>query len=94
MDGVLAAGVVASGTIFSLYALAIWAGHIALQQVLLVFSAGYSAWILISIWRCADNTSERVWGLIARLLTVAWAGNVIMVLMFLQLGLIGKYFGQ
>ena len=40
------------------------------------------------------NTREKFWGLLARLLTVAWAGNVIMVLAFLQLDLVAKYLGH
>src|SRR5450830_1701788 len=38
--------------------------------------------------RCANNTEERIWGLFARLLTVAWACNTIMIIVFLQFNLI------
>jgi len=87
-------GVIVSGVIAVFYALAIYTDQVALQQILLLVSAGYSAWILISVWRCADNMLERYWGLFARLLTVAWAGNVVMVLTFLQFDLIAKYLGH
>src|SRR5574340_1009628 len=60
-------GVVAYGIASVLYALAIYADHVALQQVLLVCAAGYSAWAMTCIWRCADNTAERLWSLLARL---------------------------
>ena len=87
-------GVVVSGIIAALYALAIYAGQVALEQGLLLCAAAYSAWILVSVWRCAKNTREKFWGLLARLLTVAWAGNVIMVLTFLQLDLVAEYLGH
>jgi hypothetical protein len=87
-------GVAVSGIIAVAYALAIDTGHIALQQILLLLSAGYSAWILVSVWRCANNTRKSLFGLLARLLTVAWAGNVIMVLTFLQFDLIAQYLGH
>lgn len=87
-------GVIVSAMIAAVYALALYAGHVALQQLLIACAAAYSAWILVSVWRCADNVRERFWGLLARLLTVAWAANVIMVLTFLQLDLIAKYLGR
>lgn len=87
-------GVVVSGIIAVLYALAIYAGQVALEQGLLLCAAAYSAWILVSVWRCTKNTREKFWGLLARLLTVAWAGNVIMVLTCLQLDLVAEYLGH
>lgn len=43
----------------------------------------YTGWILVSVWRCADNIAGRplgldpeVWASLARALTVAWAINV------------------
>ena len=87
-------GVGVSALIAAVYALAIYTDQTGLQQVLIICSAGYSAWILVSVWRCAMNTREKFWGLLARLLTVAWAGNVIMVLAFLQLDLVAKYLGH
>jgi hypothetical protein len=46
---------------------------------------------LVSVWRCASNTEEKLWSTLARFLTVAWAGNTILVLTFLQLNLLIKY---
>jgi Na+-transporting NADH:ubiquinone oxidoreductase subunit NqrC len=37
------------------------------------------------------DSKEKLWGTLARFLTVAWAGNTILVLTFLQLGLLIKY---
>lgn len=87
-------GVLTSGIIVAIYGAAIYTFHIALQQVLLLCFAAYTIWILISVWRCAGNTQERFWGVLARFLTVAWAGNTIMVLTFLQIDLAMKYLGR
>lgn len=83
-------GVVVSSLVIALYASAIYSGHRPLQQVVLVVFAAYTAWILVSVWRCAENVRERFWGLLARLLTVAWAGNTIMVVLFLELDLLNR----
>ena len=84
-------GVVASGVLIAFYAIAFYVDRIALRQALLLCFAPYTAWILVSVWRCANNTNEKLWSLLARLLTVAWACNTIMVLVFLQFNLIIKY---
>jgi hypothetical protein len=85
-------GVAISVTIVALYVVAFYDGHTALRQVLLPCFAAYTAWILVSVWRCASNTKKTLWGTLARFLTVAWAGNTILVLTFLQLNLLIKYF--
>jgi hypothetical protein len=84
-------GVVTSSTIVAVYIVAFYDGHMALRQVLLPCFAAYTAWILVSVWRCAGNTEEKLWSTLARFLTVAWAGNTILVLIFLQLNLLIKY---
>ena len=45
--------------------------------------AVYTGWILVSVWRCAENIAGRpfnlepgLWTWLARWLTVAWAINV------------------
>ncbi len=83
-------GVLASSVLIGLYALAIFEGRLFLQQALLMFFAGYTVWILVSVWRCAE-TSDPHWGLIARCLTVAWAANAALVVLFLQLDLLVAY---
>ena len=87
-------GVVTSSVLVTFYIIAFYVDRIALRQVLLLCFAPYTAWILISVWRCANNTEERIWGLFARFLTVAWACNTIMILVFLQFNLIIKYYLQ
>ena len=84
-------GVATSVVIVALYIVAFYDGRMALRQVLLPCFAAYTAWILVSVWRCASNTNEILWGTLARFLTVAWAGNTILVLTFLQLNLLIKY---
>ena len=84
-------GVVRSGIIAALYAVAIYADYALLQQMLLLCFAAYTILILVSVWRCANNLKEKSWGLLARLLTVAWAINTTMVLTFLQFDLLTKY---
>lgn len=84
-------GVATSVVIVVLYVTALYDGRIAQRQVLLPCFAAYTAWILVSVWRCAGNTEEKLWGTLARFLTVAWAANTILVLTFLQLNLLIKY---
>ena len=84
-------GVATSSTIVAVYIVAFYDGRMALRQVLLPCFAAYTAWILVSVWRCASNTSEKLWGTLARFLTVAWAANTILVLIFLQLNLLIRY---
>lgn len=85
-------GVATSVVIAALYAIAVQVDRTALRQTLLFCFAVYTAWILVSVWRCASNTKEKRWGILARFLTVAWAGNTILVLTFLELDLLPKYF--
>ena len=51
--------------------------------------AAYTIWILVSVWRCAANARDEQIAVIARVLTVAWALNVILVGGFLGLDLLG-----
>ena len=64
-------GVATSVLVVALYVVAFYDGHMALRQVLLPCFAAYTAWILVSVWRCASNTSEKLWSTLARFLTVA-----------------------
>ena len=84
-------GVLAGGSFYVLYALALHGGHIGLQQALLPCIAGYSFWMLVSLWRSSETMTDTLWGALARQAAVAWAGNTILFLIFLQLALIGRY---
>ena len=85
-------GVATSCAMIAIYVIAFFIDRVALRQILLLCFAPYTAWILVSVWRCADNTHEWLWTLLARFLTVAWACNTIMVLVFLQINLITRYY--
>jgi hypothetical protein len=59
-------------------------GSVWFQSVLLLL-AGYTVWIVVSVWRCASNVENPLYGQMARALTVAWSINALMVLGFLEL---------
>jgi hypothetical protein len=80
-------GVIASACLAGLYAAAVFGQRLVQQQVLLIVFAAYTAWILVAVWRCAAR-ADPFWGVPARWLTVAWAGNTALVLLFLQLDLL------
>ncbi len=86
-------GVLASAILALFYVLAVQQERVIVQQILLVLFAGYTAWILVAVWRCADN-SDTLWRTLARSLTVAWAANTTLVLAFLQLDLLATYIGR
>jgi hypothetical protein len=86
-------GVLASSGLALLYLIALEQEHIVIQQALLILLAGYTAWILVAIWRCAEN-SPTGWGTLARGLTIAWAANTMLVLAFLQADLVATYMGR
>ena len=83
-------GVLVSTALIGLYAAALNEHRIVVQQALLIVFAAYTVWILVSVWRCAA-TSDPHWGLIAQCLTVAWASNAALVVLFLQLDLMAGY---
>jgi len=86
-------GVLTSATLALLYVFALYRNRTVIQHILLLVFAGYTVWILISVWRCAEN-ADPVWRLLARSLTIAWAANTIMVLCFFQLDLLVREFGR
>jgi len=86
-------GVATSTVLAILHATALDAGQLDVQQALIVISMAYTVWILVAIWRCAQNTGP-FWGTLARWLTVAWGLNAAFVLLFLQLELVLRYAGR
>jgi hypothetical protein len=54
-------------------------------QIVLLLLAAYTVWIVVSVWRCASNVENPLYGQMARALTVAWAINALLVLGFLEL---------
>lgn len=53
--------------------------------VLLLAFVAYTAWVLNTVWRNADNVSQPAYAQIARFLTVAWSLNAVLVSGFLFL---------
>ena len=84
-------GVLASVVLALFYLLAMDEKRLVVQQALLITLSGYTVWILVAIWRCAESSP---WGPLARGLTVAWAGNTILLLAFLQVDLFAAYVGR
>ncbi|MGD9881064.1 MAG: hypothetical protein AB7F22_19050 [Reyranella sp.] len=86
-------GVGVSTLLALLYASAFYEDRPLSQQFMLLCFAAYTVWILVSVWRCATNSSP-FWGLLARWLTVAWAANTALVLVALQADLVVRYLGR
>jgi hypothetical protein len=72
------------------HAAALYLGLWALEQVLIIVSAGYTVWLLVAIWRCASHAAS-IWRDLARFLTIAWGLNTGIVLFFLQIELLLRY---
>lgn len=81
-------GVLLSSALAAAFVAALYGDQAGAQQVLLFVFAAYTAWVLVSVWRCAEGASHP-WGTVARLLTVTWAANAVLVGGFLQLRLLG-----
>lgn len=79
-------GVAVSLVLLTLHATAFALEQWIFQQILILTSAAYTIWILVAIWRCAQR-ADPFWGMLARLLTVAWGLNTGFVLFFLQIEL-------
>jgi hypothetical protein len=85
-------GVLVSAGLALLFLMARAAGRADLQQLLLVLFPVYTAAILVAVWRCGEH-AVAPWGLLARALTVAWALNTLLLLLFLQIELIQLWTG-
>lgn len=59
-----------------------------LKQFLIVAFIPYTVWILVSIWRCALNVENELYGHVARALTIGWAINTTLLIISAELGLI------
>jgi hypothetical protein len=85
-------GVLLSTALIAAFVAALYRSDAVAQQILLPLFGIYTAWVLVSVWRCAQG-ARAPWGMMAQLLTIAWAGNAIMVTGFLQLRLLEGYLG-
>jgi hypothetical protein len=80
-------GVLTSSILVLLYATTVFLHQLIAEQILLILFALYTIWILVAMWRCSVAT-DSLWSLLARFLTVAWAANVALILLFRQLELL------
>lgn len=87
-------GVATSSILIAVYVFAFLFEYVVLRQILVLCFAPYTAWTLVSIWRCANNAREQFWGMLARFLTVAWAFNTIIIVVFVEMNLITHYYLQ
>lgn len=83
-------GVLGSTVLAGLYWGTILTGVVWPRQALLLVLAGYTVWIVVSVWRCAPNAANPLYGQLARVLTIAWAANALLLLLFLELDLLGR----
>ena len=83
-------GVAVSLALIAVFVAALMQGDAALQQTMIGLFAIYTAWVLVAVWRCAE-TARHPWGIMARLLTIAWVANSVLVLGFLQVRLLQPY---
>jgi len=56
-----------------------------LRQLLLAAFAPYTIWVLVAIWRAAAHAPDPLMGGMARGLTVAWAINATMLVVFAEM---------
>ena len=86
-------GVGVSCALAAAFAAALFADNVAMQQLLLPVILVYTIWVVVSVWRCAPNTGKEVYTHLARGLTVAWALNVVFLLIALEFDLLARYLG-
>lgn len=82
-------GVAVSLLLIACHARLMAVGSLALEQLSLLAMALYTLWILRAVWRTADR-ARPFWGTLARSLTIAWAMNAGLVLLFLELALLAR----
>jgi len=85
-------GVFVSTLLIAAFIGALYRHDVWVQEALLVVFLAYTVWILTAIWRCSE-TGASVWHMVARLLTITWAANTLLVAGFLQLNLLETALG-
>lgn len=85
-------GVFVSVLLITAFLGALHRNDIWVQEALLLAFLAYTVWILTAIWRCSEAGTS-VWHMIARLLTITWAANTLLVAGFLQLNLLETALG-
>lgn len=85
-------GVFISALMITAFIDAFYRDDVWVQEILLIAFLAYTVWILTAIWRCSE-TGASVWHMVARLLTITWAANTLLVAGFLQLNLLETALG-
>lgn len=75
-------GVATSIVLIAIFAIALAQGIMWLQLAMMGVFVVYTAWIVVSVWRCAPNVADERLMPIARALTVAWSLNTLFVVAF------------
>ncbi|MBA3041012.1 MAG: hypothetical protein KJ670_04075 [Alphaproteobacteria bacterium] len=83
-------GVFVSAELAMLHVIALYLDQLWVQQAAILAFALYTPWILVAIWRCAENAAS-FWATMVRWLNVAWALNTAFILLFLQFDLLLRY---
>lgn len=82
-------GVIPSNVLWAVTLYMVWAQvPVAAISFALAILLVYTGWIVVAVWQCADNVQDERYGVVARWLTVAWAINTILVVLFLQLNIL------
>lgn len=85
-------GVFISALMITAFIDAFYRDDVWVQEILLIAFLAYTVWILTAIWRCS-TAGTSVWHMVARLLTITWAANTLLVAGFLQLNLLETALG-
>ena len=70
--------------------LAVDQDRVGIQQALLLVFLGYTAWLLVALWRCSA-ASDPFWQMLVRSLVIVWGGNTLLVVLSLQVDLLERY---
>lgn len=71
-------GVCVSLTLACAFAAAFLGGDLVSAKVLLLVLTGYTGWVLVAIWRCAEGPDAGRWGPMAQALSIPWAINTLL----------------
>lgn len=80
-------GVAVSSLLALSFATAVLHGFIGLARMLLLVLVGYTGWVVVAIWRCAERERGSRWSVMAQALSIAWALNILFLSGFLALAL-------
>lgn len=58
-----------------------------LGQALLLALVAYTGWVVVAIWRCAEQSLNSVWAVMAQAISIAWALNTLFLSGFLAIAL-------